>query len=68
MTIIITVTQICNGCGDSRRLDKVPNHPADANVGGWREVKPKADLCPRCIEKALAQIEKNANPLTTNRK
>jgi hypothetical protein len=56
--VSVTVSQTCDGCGSSRELragyrGQSRTFGAAAEVGGWREVRLGAHLCPACIAKAL---------------
>lgn len=51
----LTITQTCNGCGDTRKLDGIESHSTQRD--GWREVMNGKHLCPKCIKKAIKHGE-----------
>lgn len=51
MTIKTVITQMCDGCKETRDLELHESH----ELGGWRPVKTNRHLCPKCIDKAIGQ-------------
>lgn len=55
---MIVITQICDGCGETRELAVGYRGGRDtikqaAIVGGWRDVQEFKHLCAMCIAKAI---------------
>ena len=57
---MITVTQTCDGCGETRFLNS--SSAVDSDSAGWREVSNVKHLCLACIRKALDLTKFVATP------